>query len=1383
MVIHLITLSILIAAVLLVRVVFRKRVSARLIYALWLVVAVKLCMPFSLFEVELALPFDDMAAQTEQMAVQTQNVPEVTKAPAVTAGAPILSQQPTVSQQIVEPPITPTAPITPIAPIVTEPAIITSIETEAIAPEEPMAVEKAPIDWAHVWRVVWMMGSLLLCFWFTVSGTVFHQKLCADRRLHTTVGKTKVYISQSAGAPCLAGLIPAIYLTPDAARSPSKAFVIAHEYTHLRHGDHIWAALRALALIFYWWNPLVWAAAMVSKQDAELACDEGVAAKLDDAGRLAYARTILDTIPQKYAHAVGLGSAPIKERLLMLTKKHKNRVLAAILAVLLTLSAVGCSFIGPKAQPENTPDLPSGITTTSPDTPQAVTTSAAVADIPDAPESPVRVLSNEGNVEIHTVWLPVAKEDMQYRSFAYNERYSIYLTYTLTRGADSAQRSYQYDSLYIIDAQSGRIVYTDLLDVVSSYMYILYTGYGCTLYTLEYSSDGKAQSVGYTYSLMENDGAFVQVMVDFALSYPYAEQRFVSPDGTYTAYKIVEDAGGDGGIEIQYPNGTAKRILDNIMLEEAADLSAVTGYHPIGFVEDTKLVYRIGGWEGTKGYGIYDLAAGEKTEVFEIGSNPCAVYDGAFYVEEWRSTMIVYEPEAVWKIKANGEKTKIASKDVADGVYVLSDDQYREFENSMWCIFDTGNAAGIVYGEETPETLTVAMYSPDLAKKLCEIEYPHGGSAFDNVRVYGNSVTVVVPYAAEETAKSPVRVLSNEGNLQIRPVYIPAESFAYKIGKYDDDHYLCLTYDRTELEGYKEYTYNNLHVYIIDAKAGTVAADRAIDGSYYLSSMHYTDNGCILYETEEAAFRVVYENGTLTVSKTERPTYPIVSDCPITSADGAYTVYTTEDDLIGAGTMTVRYADGSVKALLRHKNAGDVVGGKTVDMGDVERYHPIGFIDNTRFVYSITGYDCSKGYGVYDLQTGENAKYLQAMSVNAVYDGKVYLTKQAGYETVSWWMCDPDGSDMTMIASVSEEDGVFTLSGDRYNYTYNFKNGVWFFFTEDNTITLYTHDFGQRLAKLEYADSGYLFGNMQVYENMLIIAVPYVADTVANNITIHSLADWDTLNSDGKFPADGNCYELINGLAHFGGKPDLADRYPELGTVKISDYTISRRKDEALLYFDFTVAESGMDTLPVGKYKTTVRSFFGPQSDDAYMQIHFCDAQDRIQSVADAGNRKSVQYLGMWFLSELAWDMGEYGEYDVNDMWFPDNYLAHCAEGRYTVAELNAFTKNLLGVEFQEDNSFVQQNMHKDGKITLVGGVGGFAFVYDILDVQIGEEADTITVQHYNDVNKLIESVKVSYTIGHTGRICGCELLEDAKYAPFGILGAEYKYKGWQPMR
>ena len=40
----------------------------------------------------------------------------------------------------------------------------------------------------------------------------------------------------------------------------------------------------------YWWNPFIWLAAIYSKRDAELACDEAVAAGLPDKERLAYAR-------------------------------------------------------------------------------------------------------------------------------------------------------------------------------------------------------------------------------------------------------------------------------------------------------------------------------------------------------------------------------------------------------------------------------------------------------------------------------------------------------------------------------------------------------------------------------------------------------------------------------------------------------------------------------------------------------------------------------------------------------------------------------------------------------------------------------------------------------------------------------------------------------------------------------------------------------------------------------------------------------------------------------------------------------------------------------------------------------------------------------------
>lgn len=72
-------------------------------------------------------------------------------------------------------------------------------------------------------------------------------------------------------------------------------------------------------MIAYWWNPFIWLAAICSKRDAELACDEAVAAGLSDAQRLVYARAILAQAPRK-AVAMSLAGPPVRERILFLTK-------------------------------------------------------------------------------------------------------------------------------------------------------------------------------------------------------------------------------------------------------------------------------------------------------------------------------------------------------------------------------------------------------------------------------------------------------------------------------------------------------------------------------------------------------------------------------------------------------------------------------------------------------------------------------------------------------------------------------------------------------------------------------------------------------------------------------------------------------------------------------------------------------------------------------------------------------------------------------------------------------------------------------------------------------------------------------------------------------
>ena len=353
---YLLSLSLLICVVLLIRGIFRKNVSPRAIYALWLVVVVRMFLPITLFEVDVALPAFLQKQQTEQL----PNDSETTADDSLwsQANSPVQTTPTTPTHNTI--PVTPTYPsvTTPVTPFVpndpveTSPLAPITPGTEAqpsVIPEETpseLTEEPVPADWKRIANTIWLIGTVISAVWVMFTSITYSRRLLKDRRLYRTVRGTKVYVSESAGVPCIAGLIPSIYITPEAANSKSEMLIIIHEHIHLRHGDHIWTIVRALALIVFWWNPLVWVAATVSKQDAELACDDAISAKLNEDGRLKYANILLDTIPQKHRYAVGLGSAPMKERILRLTKKQKNRWICLVLAIVLAVSAVGCSFIG-----------------------------------------------------------------------------------------------------------------------------------------------------------------------------------------------------------------------------------------------------------------------------------------------------------------------------------------------------------------------------------------------------------------------------------------------------------------------------------------------------------------------------------------------------------------------------------------------------------------------------------------------------------------------------------------------------------------------------------------------------------------------------------------------------------------------------------------------------------------------------------------------------------------------------------------------------------------------------------------------------------------------------------------------------------------------------
>lgn len=300
------TVSALIAVVLLVRAIFKNRVPKRMLYALWLVVLLKLCLPGTLVSLPV-LPAEDAAvpAQSAERPVQT--------APVIQRPAQTVTKPQTPAQQ-------------PVSPV-----------------QETAKPAAKPLTTAQILQIAWLSGSALLGLWLFGAWAVFTIRLHRDRRFLGKRGGTCIYVSGAVKSPCLAGLIPAVYLTEDVLQADEAELILRHELTHLRHLDFLWSLCRTAAVTVYWWNPFIWLAAICSKRDAELACDEAVAAKLPESKRLAYARAILAQAPRKTA-ALSLAGPPVKERILFLTKKQRTSVLCVILALLLVVSATGCSF-------------------------------------------------------------------------------------------------------------------------------------------------------------------------------------------------------------------------------------------------------------------------------------------------------------------------------------------------------------------------------------------------------------------------------------------------------------------------------------------------------------------------------------------------------------------------------------------------------------------------------------------------------------------------------------------------------------------------------------------------------------------------------------------------------------------------------------------------------------------------------------------------------------------------------------------------------------------------------------------------------------------------------------------------------------------------------
>lgn len=215
----------------------------------------------------------------------------------------------------------------------------------------------------------WIVASSGLVLAAT-AGVLLYSNLSFSLRLRRTRRRMDadcplpVYVSAFLPTPCL--LWNAVYITKNAAADETVLrHVIAHEYTHYRHGDNIWNVLCCACLVLHWYNPLVWWAASLTRRDAELACDEG-AMRMTGADGAEYGRTLIELTAERGAPGNFLscattmcaGKRGLRERVRLIAKKPKNAALTVICAVLLCVCASACAFSGEKQAAKTTSQPP-----------------------------------------------------------------------------------------------------------------------------------------------------------------------------------------------------------------------------------------------------------------------------------------------------------------------------------------------------------------------------------------------------------------------------------------------------------------------------------------------------------------------------------------------------------------------------------------------------------------------------------------------------------------------------------------------------------------------------------------------------------------------------------------------------------------------------------------------------------------------------------------------------------------------------------------------------------------------------------------------------------------------------------------------------------------
>ncbi len=331
------TTAVVIGILLMLIPVWRQRYSARWRKVIWLVIAVRLLVPFSI----------ELPAAPVQMSVDWKHEVMGT-VPEESMNDPMkLDEQNAAVQN--DTAILPKENTTPL------------MEQQAAA--NGLAVFDGILYRDMVWLAVWLVGSLLFVLWHGGNYAVFRRKVM---RFAVPFADTEgvlqqaaqdfsirrypaVVMSRNAQGPMLIGFCKPVIVLPERNYDAQElALILRHELVHYKQHD-LWYKLILLAAnAVHWFNPMVWLMVRQANKDIEQVCDDVVVAGKDIDYRKAYSMTLLNAMASKGGIAMSTylskDAQDVKKRFsdILNPKQHKRGFIVLLMVMLATLFASGC---------------------------------------------------------------------------------------------------------------------------------------------------------------------------------------------------------------------------------------------------------------------------------------------------------------------------------------------------------------------------------------------------------------------------------------------------------------------------------------------------------------------------------------------------------------------------------------------------------------------------------------------------------------------------------------------------------------------------------------------------------------------------------------------------------------------------------------------------------------------------------------------------------------------------------------------------------------------------------------------------------------------------------------------------------------------------------